>query len=460
MKVFAATLATVYATGPSVTCNNEAGEVVMTAKVPKSAVQENMAAMDGWKLVDNNYVASWSSFDGKDFTVEEANRQNKDNKTYRALVISKKVDSEGCEKETVNGVTVCVKTGHTLDFECAYSLENQDLNTADFTVSGSDTEKSAKNTGKLGYTLDVNTDMTIGDKAAATITPKTKNLVIATVNSCSVSNEKEDSRVKLFDSNKAPQDNPLGVSIDVGSGKDILKFGWSSFKWSTTKVNNKDVIEDQELSCNIGLSLKKKDEVPTSDYPGQRCNWFGTHNNPSYPRAEVAEKCLEACKAKPGCAFSSFKYNKDATNIQCLHSTASQCKLVKAHAWDNFVVHSVAKANAEEEPAKEEEKEEEKPKEEPAGETYGYKSIFADGEKCMRYSYVKMVPRSDAVNKCNEVCKERASNCEPYCHLNGCTHTLFMNDVTKDEVKCHLANKCSSWPDKMVPKENWIVNAI
>lgn len=98
--------------------------------------------------------------------------------------------------------------------------------------------------------------------------------------------------------------------------------------------------------------------------------------------------------------------------------------------------------------------------EEPAGETYGYKSIFADGEKCMQYSYEKMVPRSDAVNKCNEICKARASNCEPYCHLNGCTHTLFMNDVTKDEVKCHLANKCRSWPDKMVPKENWIVNAI
>ena len=145
-----------------------------------------------------------------------------------------------------------------MDFECAFSLENQDLNTADFTVSGSDTEKSAKNTGKLGYTLAVNTGMTIGDKAAATITPKTKGLVIATVNSCSVSNEEEDSRVKLFDSNKAPQTNPLGVSIDVGSGKDILKFGWSSFKWSTTKVNDKDVIKDQELSCNIGLSLKKK----------------------------------------------------------------------------------------------------------------------------------------------------------------------------------------------------------
>ena len=105
-----------------------------------------------------------------------------------------------------------------------------------------------------------------------------------------------------------------------------------------------------------------EDEVPTSDYPGQRCTFFGTHNTQTYPRAEVAEKCLEACKAKPGCAFSSFKYNKDATNIHCYHSTAQQCKLIKANAWDNFVVHSVAKANDEEEPAKEEEKEEEKPK--------------------------------------------------------------------------------------------------
>ena len=98
--------------------------------------------------------------------------------------------------------------------------------------------------------------------------------------------------------------------------------------------------------------------------------------------------------------------------------------------------------------------------EEPVGETYGYKSIFPNGEKCMQYSYAKMMPRSEAVTKCNEVCMERASSYGKYCHLNGCTHSLFKNDPTKDEVKCYFANRCRSWPDKMVPKENWIVSAM
>ena len=105
-----------------------------------------------------------------------------------------------------------------------------------------------------------------------------------------------------------------------------------------------------------------EDEVPTSDYPGQRCSGYRTQPQ-TYPRAEVAEKCMEACKAKSDCAFSSFKYNKNASNIFCYHSTKQQCTLQKANTWDNFVVHSVAKANGEQEPAKEEEKkEEEKPK--------------------------------------------------------------------------------------------------
>lgn len=260
MKLLAATLAIVHAK-PSVTCNNDAGEVVMTAKVPTGDVQRNLATeLSDWNEVDGHYVAVWSSF-GTGFTVEEAQRPDKDDNPYNALVISTEVDS-GCKTETVEGTTVCLQTGHNLQFECAYSLEDQALDTVDFKVSGSDAEDSATGTGTLGYTLAVTETMKIGEPAAATITPKTPNLVIATVKSCSVSHdhdgktESADQSVELFNSNAVPSPNPLGVTIATGKGQEVLSFGWKAFKWSTTKVGNDvEMLEDQTLSCSIGLSV-------------------------------------------------------------------------------------------------------------------------------------------------------------------------------------------------------------
>jgi len=274
MRLFFCFLASAYAE-QTVSCNDENGAVFMTATVPKGDIQRNLAdEVDGWTDDGKgNYVAEWSNFNTDAFTVvEDAERAvegSLDGSTYRALVISTEVSSNGCKTANVDKVNVCVKTGHTLKFECAYSLETKMLNTADLTVSGSDTEKSAIGTGKLNYVLAVNKAMTIGDLATATITPKTSGLVYATVNSCSVSHDDDnnadtaDAKIELFNSNMVPEKNPLGVTITTGSGKDVLDFGWTSFKWSTQKVDGSDIAEKQTLSCEIGLSLTEKDKART-----------------------------------------------------------------------------------------------------------------------------------------------------------------------------------------------------
>merc|ERR1712147_439710 len=91
----------------------------------------------------------------------------------------------------MGNVNVCVKTGHKLTFECSYSLEDQNLDTVDITVSGSDVAESATGTGTLTYTLAISGSnaFTIGDEAAATITPKTAGLVHASINECNVSHD-------------------------------------------------------------------------------------------------------------------------------------------------------------------------------------------------------------------------------------------------------------------------------
>lgn len=234
----------------------------MKATVPKDFVQDDLSQKTDWNLVDKNYVAAWSSFTGDGFTMMEGEKTKPDGITkYRALIITKTIDSQGCTKKNVDGVNVCIKTGHNLVFECSYSLEDQDLDSVDLTVSGSDSEATAVNTGTLTYTLGVNTGLKIGDVATATITPKTAGLVEATVTECSVEHDQDGNSattpqsVGLFNSGVVPDFNPLGVGIATGTGLDALTFSWNSFKWTTTKKNNADVVESQHLKCKISLAL-------------------------------------------------------------------------------------------------------------------------------------------------------------------------------------------------------------
>ena len=105
----------------------------MQATVAKTEVQADLSKLSNWIEENGNYVGTWTTFDDS----EKASAQREINgQTVRALVLTKTVDSGGCTEETVDGVTVCIKTGHALTFECAYSLEDQDLEQAPFTVAG------------------------------------------------------------------------------------------------------------------------------------------------------------------------------------------------------------------------------------------------------------------------------------------------------------------------------------
>merc|ERR1712153_250661 len=111
--------------------------------------------------------------------------------TAKFLQVTKVVDSEGCDKTTVDGVEVCVAKGHQFTFTCKYPLDDQTVSTAqDFTVSGSDTTDSATATGTLHYALAVDAGNTfaIGNTVTATITPESSGLVTATILSCEVTN--------------------------------------------------------------------------------------------------------------------------------------------------------------------------------------------------------------------------------------------------------------------------------
>ena len=130
-------------------------------------------------------------------------------------------------------------------------------NEEDFSVSGSDTEKTATGTGTLDYTLTVDaTTFAIGEPVTATITPVTSGLVYATIESCSVTHKGNSEVVNLVKDNMQ-RECALGVDVTTGQGNGALGFTWNSFKWSTTLNNgaaDSSPAEDQEVSCSISLS--------------------------------------------------------------------------------------------------------------------------------------------------------------------------------------------------------------
>jgi len=191
MKLSAGLL-TCVAAGPTVTCN-KGDAAVMTAKLLDADVQIDLTTV-GWTKVSGGYEKEYVPTAGDaEEVVLYKDDTNHSLGTYRALQIVNSVDSNGCETETVGGVTVCVKTGHEYTFTCNYDLSDQDLTEQPFTVSGSDTVDSATGNGSLTYTLSVDKTAayTIGDTVTATITPATSGLVYATITSCEVRNTSE-----------------------------------------------------------------------------------------------------------------------------------------------------------------------------------------------------------------------------------------------------------------------------
>merc|ERR1712086_582882 len=132
MKLFAGLVASA-AAGSSVTCNNvSTGAVEMKMMVDVADVQNPAGPGADWQ----NNAGKWE----KTFTPTNADTTE----VTGNLQVTKVVDSNGCTKTTVDGVDVCVSTGHQLTFTCNYPLVDQTISTdSDFTVSGSDTTDSA-----------------------------------------------------------------------------------------------------------------------------------------------------------------------------------------------------------------------------------------------------------------------------------------------------------------------------
>merc|ERR1711970_106304 len=251
-----ARLLTCVAAGPTVTCN-KGDAAVMTAKLLDADVQIDLTTV-GWTKVSGGYEKEYVPTAGDaEEVVLYKDDTNHSLGTYRALQIVNSVDSNGCETETVGGVTVCVKTGHEYTFTCNYDLSDQDLTEKPFTVSGSDTVDSATGNGSLTYTLTVDKTAayTIGDTVTATITPATSGLVYATITSCEVRNTSENEKVSLIGADLEPV-TEVGTAISTGQGTGALGFSWSSFKWSTSKTTGgaDSPDEDQEVHCSISLT--------------------------------------------------------------------------------------------------------------------------------------------------------------------------------------------------------------
>lgn len=331
MKLFAFAAVGAYAT-PTVKCNNDAGEVIISATVPVNYVQEDLSALGDWDLSDDetHYKASWNDFSdtAKWSKTQEARTRTEaggTTVTYQALVLKTTVDSDGCDQKTVDNVIVCVKTGHKLTFECSYSLEDQNLDTVDITVSGSDVAESATGTGTLTYTLAMSGSnaLTIGDEATATITPKTAGLVHASIIECNVSHDHDadtdtdDQSVSIIDAGLYPV-CPLSASVTAGKGTGVLGISWKSFKWTTTKEAGNDVQEDQKLTCSISLSAEAQGQVRTDweDLCGKDCN-IGNNNvntvNSSGPVKNIAtlDECKKVCENNSQCSAVTFNVGRN-----------------------------------------------------------------------------------------------------------------------------------------------------
>ena len=179
MKIFAAVLATSYATP---TCTNCAfvtncdtnGLIDMQVKVLKSEVSQIPTGFAD--TAGDSYTASFGQAD------LEASF-DADN-----LILTKTVAET--YPVTLDGQTVYKATGHTLDFVCTYPLDDRTVRD-NYDVTGQNVDEFAENTGTLGYDLEMvqkdGADLhKIGSTAEFTITPKNPGLVWAAVKSCQV----------------------------------------------------------------------------------------------------------------------------------------------------------------------------------------------------------------------------------------------------------------------------------
>jgi hypothetical protein len=221
--------------------------VHMTASVPVVDVQMDLTTMkDKWALdsVNNVYTKSWTA---AEFDQDADMSVDKDDN----LILTKRVKAD-CKNTKVDGVTVCVATGHTLDFQCKYPLGTRTVKNT-FDVSGHDADVDAEGVGELKYTLSVaDNNVDIGEKVAVTVTPLNKNLVYAQLNDCNVTYKDQSVSILDFNDGRLQPVCAIGAKVGTGHGKSDLMFDWKAFKWATANMDADK--ELQTISCSIALS--------------------------------------------------------------------------------------------------------------------------------------------------------------------------------------------------------------
>merc|ERR1711937_91867 len=249
MKLFTSLALCSFAHAADVTCmesDADDAKIQMTATVLESEVARDLTE-DGFTLTNGVYTKVWTAgqFTSADMSVDDSGD----------LVLSKQV-SKSCSTTNVDGVDVCIATGHTLDFKCTYGLGTKTVHST-FDVSGHDTIDSAEGVGTLNYNLVVDDNaVDIGETVSVTISPVNEIGIWARLQDCQVTYQSVP--VSILDWSAADNEiNPvcdLTAAVETGISQKDLKFSWSAFKWATQTVGG---IEQQEISCEISLS---KDE--------------------------------------------------------------------------------------------------------------------------------------------------------------------------------------------------------
>jgi len=325
MKLIAG-FAALVAAAPAVTnCNaGQDGAAAMSMTIAEGDVQQ---APDGWTLAGGVY--------SKTVAASTDNTSMGTTPNVKELVMTHTVSSGGCEDVDIGGVVVCKAIGHEIVFTCKYPMDDKTLtNEEDFSVSGSDTEKTATGTGSLDYTLTVDgATFAIGSPVTATITPVTSGLVHATIESCSVTHKGNSQVVNLVKDNMQ-RECALGVDVTTGQGNGALSFTWNSFKWSTTLNQAKDAdsspAEDQEVSCSISLSKTAPAQQTQNVCPSSSgaVTWtevgsylWCPNETPGGGYGLNLDQCKAACAADSNCV--AFRHGANYGNMCTLSTDCS-----------------------------------------------------------------------------------------------------------------------------------------
>jgi len=257
-------------------CNLESGELGfdVTIKNLASVPQLFNSYADSFEETDDglNVILKFealSDLDEFEITFDE------DAQTMQAVLTigdpdAEPVDPENCQnKQTVQGIDICMDTvSVSYSFTCNYSLADQEVD-QEVHVQANQVVDSSESTGEgaLQYDLLVGTgddlsatqfDTVMGEVVNFKISPKTAGIVFATVKSCTISFDTDSGTESIniighnakdmcyLDAVGAMWTDPTAVS-----SKGDISGQWKAFQWVS---NGLSTIENQKLSCTIGLS--------------------------------------------------------------------------------------------------------------------------------------------------------------------------------------------------------------